>query len=213
AAVELTRGYVRILELQKMESFHDNQLTEPVDHQKNNMTPLQKHVAFFDRNNDGIVYPWETYKGFRAIGFSFLKSVAGGLFINLALSYSTLPGKMPSLLFPVYIKNIHKAKHGSDTDVYDNKGEFNAQKFEAIFSKYARTHPDRLTKSEVDSMVKDNREPKDYLGWIGAKAEWSFLYDLAKDEKGFVEKEAVRGVYDGSLFEVFEKKNASRNPR
>ena len=27
------------------------------------LTPLQKHVAFFDRNKDGVIYPSETYQG------------------------------------------------------------------------------------------------------------------------------------------------------
>jgi hypothetical protein len=27
------------------------------------LTPLQKHVAFFDRNKDGVIYPAETYQG------------------------------------------------------------------------------------------------------------------------------------------------------
>ncbi|TYJ05440.1 hypothetical protein E1A91_A12G164800v1 [Gossypium mustelinum] len=52
---------------------------------------LQKHVAFFDRNNDGIIYPWETFQGFRAIGAGYLLSFISAFLINLGLSRKTRP--------------------------------------------------------------------------------------------------------------------------
>lgn len=170
---------------------------------------LQKHAFFFDRNQDGIVYPWETFQGFRAIGCGFALSTAAAIFINGALSQKTRPGQSLSPLFPIEIKNIQRSKHGSDTGVYDDEGRFVPDKFEAIFRKYARSHESAFTSDELMEMLKANREPKDYGGWIGAWVEWNVLYYLCKDRRGLLHRDIIRGVYDGSLFEKMERERKS----
>ncbi|RZB44886.1 Peroxygenase 2 isoform C [Glycine soja] len=103
----------------------------------------------------------------------------------------------PSLLFPVYMHNIPKAKHGSDQEFMTQKDA----NIENVFSKYARTVPDKLTLGEVWDMTEGNRNAFDIFGWLAAKLEWGVLYILARDEEGFLSKEAVRRCFDGSLFD------------
>ncbi|XP_024030698.1 probable peroxygenase 4 [Morus notabilis] len=170
---------------------------------------LQKHAAFFDRNHDGVVYPWETFKGFRAIGSGIPLSSLAALFINIGLSGKTRPEKCPNLLFPIEIRNIHRGKHGSDTGAYDSEGRFVPSKFEEIFKKHALTHSNALTSEEVSLLLKSNRQPKDYKGWLAAWTEWKILYILCKEKNGLLRKDTVRAVYDGSLFERMEKERLS----
>jgi len=174
-------------------------------------TVLQQHCAFFDRDSDGIVWPWDTFCGFYALGFSLLFSGLAAVTIHSVLSYPTCPSWLPDPFFRIWLERIHRDKHGSDTGTFDPEGRFVPQHFEDMFSKYAPEGQDGLTLGDVWKMLRGQRVIADPIGWSAAFFEWMATYILLWPEDGVMRKEDIRRIYDGSLFyEVAARRKTKR---
>ncbi|GAB1317057.1 hypothetical protein MFIFM68171_07267 [Madurella fahalii] len=164
-------------------------------------TVLQQHILFWDRDNDGQIYPWDTYIGFRDLGFSVLFSLLAMLIINVNFSYPTrlATSYLPDPWFRVYVGGIHKAKHGSDSGTYDKEGRFVPQMFEDMFSKWDTNGFGSLSATELWNMIKGNRLAADPFGWGAAFFEFGTTWLLLQKD-GRVSKEDLRRTYDGTIF-------------
>jgi peroxygenase len=134
---------------------------------------LQQHCDFFDADRDGIIWPSDTFVGFHKLGFGILLSLLAVFIIHSNFSYPTLPTWIPDPLFRIYVANIHKDKHGSDSGTYDTEGRFVPQKFEDMFAKYAGGK-DSLSIWDVSKLLKGQRLIADPIGWGGAFFECKF---------------------------------------
>ncbi|KAI9092842.1 Caleosin related protein-domain-containing protein [Phlyctochytrium arcticum] len=174
------------------------------DNNKKDLTVLQQHIEFFDLNKDGIIYPYETLMGFWKIGFNILFCFLAMLIIHGGFAYMSQDSWIPNPLFPIYIKNIHRCMHGSDSGTYDNEGRYIPQKFEELFSKFDKGDKKGLSFRDLISLNREFRNVFDFFGYFANIFEWGTLYLLCKDENGLVSKEKIRRVYDGTLFYMID---------
>ncbi|KAJ3045607.1 hypothetical protein HK097_001174 [Rhizophlyctis rosea] len=175
-------------------------------------TALQKHVEFFDRDGDGVIYPNETFQAMSALGFNwFICGMTALAFHILHLSYFTQDSWIPNPKLPVYIKNISAAKHGSDTNTYNADGEFVKQNYDRIFEKFDLNKKGGLYFSEIVTMWRANRGVLDPVGLIFQVFLWTYLWAIAADEQGVLHKESVWKQYDGTLFYEVEASRKAGN--
>ncbi|KAG6828411.1 hypothetical protein H0H92_008075 [Tricholoma furcatifolium] len=137
-------------------------------------TALQSHVAFFDKDSDGVIWPSDTWL------------TSGAL--------------LPDPLFRLKVENMHKGKHGSDTESYTSTGAFDEERFNYVFDLYSSKPHTHMTFEEGICMLQGNRNPFDPFGWVSAALEWYTTYLILWPEDGKVKKEDIRAIYDGSLF-------------
>ncbi|CAK0785462.1 hypothetical protein CVIRNUC_008671 [Coccomyxa viridis] len=165
-----------------------------------NRSVLQQHVDFFDTDRDGLIYPMDTYRGFHKIGFNPFLSFFAIFVIHGTFSWPSQGSWLPDPLFSLNTANMHRTKHGSDTESYDTEGRFNPEKFEEIFSKFDSSGKGGLYWKDMWTMIKHYRNVFDPTGWTAMFLEWGALWLIAADKEGFVSKEVIRAQYDGSLW-------------
>ena len=70
-----------------------------------------------DRDNDGVIYPWDTFVGFRRLGFNLLLSALAVPIVHGTFSLQSQNSWLIDPRLPIYIRNVHLCKHGSDSEV------------------------------------------------------------------------------------------------
>lgn len=195
-------------------SFEQPKGSEKFSTHHHEYSVMQQHCIYWDRDEDGIIWPTDTWIGFRDLGFNVLFSFLAVIFIHASMSFPTRLATtyVPDPFFRLYLANIHKDKHGSDSGVFDSYGRFIPSRFEDIWSQYTRRSSGepprtRMTLSELWEFVKGNRVAADPFGWVAAALEWTTTFLLVQ-QRGEVEKEDVRKIFDGSLF--FEIREARK---
>ena len=152
----------------------------------------EQHVAFFDGDCDGIIWPTDTFFAFLSLGFGFILSALAVAIIHGPFSYPTLPTKgnrlrdwLPDPFMRIYVANIHRCKHGSDSESYDRRGHFRPSQFESILDDYSTRHnKDALSFSDAMAMIRERRDLMDLFGWFAFMFEWGSTYMLLWPEDG-----------------------------
>ena len=159
------------------------------------MTALQKHLAFFDHNRDTKVSVRETFSGLRMLGIPSVLAMPAAISINGAMATPT--AGYPTLT--LHIRSIEAGIHGSDTGIYDDNGVFVPEKFEAWFKTWDQDGDGALNLKELAKRLYKEEDLYDFFGLIASGGEFSALY-LVAAEDGKISKERMLGLYDGSLF-------------
>jgi peroxygenase len=159
------------------------------------MTPLQRHLAFFDANADSKVTVAETYRGLRLLNLAPPLALPAAIGINGAMATAT--AGYPSLT--LRIPSIEAGIHGSDSGIYDDNGEFDPERFEAWFTTWDKDQDGGLNLKELAQRLYKEQDLFDVFGIMASGGEFGALYLLAAQD-GKVSKERLMALYQGTLF-------------
>jgi hypothetical protein len=131
---------------------------------------LRRHCDFWDADQDGVIYPWDIFIGFRKLGFNIALCLWAAVTMAVCSSYSTQSSFLPHPFFAIYLDNVNRNRHGSTTGAYDLDAELDTRRFDAIFEKYAGGK-DYLTWRTMYDVWAGQCCANDFFGWFAGGLE------------------------------------------
>jgi peroxygenase len=171
------------------------------------MTALQRHVAFFDWNGDGFITVLEDYRGLRALGIDPVLASGFATAINGALA--TPSRGFPSLT--IDLRRIATGIHGSDSGIYDDDGNFVPEAFERLFREWDLDGTGGLDPGELVARAVEDADLFDVFGVVASGAEFGLLFVVAAED-GELSRARMRSFYDGTLFYVLAEEREGAPP-
>lgn len=171
-------------------------------------TPLERHVAYFDADGDGVITVGETAARLRLLGVSYGRAYFIAAVIHAGLAPATAGGWLDALRLRIRVANIHQGVHPADTGVYDADGQFVPAEFERIFAEFAKSRPGQINAAEIEAMIEANaRRRPGAVAKLAAQAEFRLLLELGSDRADSpggtpmlaISKERLREFYEGTL--------------
>ncbi|KAF9059332.1 Caleosin related protein-domain-containing protein [Rhodocollybia butyracea] len=157
----------------KVDKGEDNEQSAQTSNNQEKSEALIGHGEFFDADGDGVFWPSDTYKGFRALGFSFFISLFAAVVI-CSMSYPSLPAShwFPDPFFRIYVNGLHKAKHGSDSGSFNRDGTFDQANFDQFWNEHTDAPHTEITPVQLYHAVAARRLAFDFYGTLAAIFEW-----------------------------------------
>jgi hypothetical protein len=140
------------------------------DSPKSRRSALRRHCDFWDADQDGVIYPWDIFAGFRKLGFNIALCLWAAVTMAICSSYSTQTSFLPHPFFAIYLDNINRNRHGSTTGAYDLDAELDTRRFDAIFEKYGGGR-DYLTGRNLYDIWAGQCCANDFFGWFAGGLE------------------------------------------
>ncbi|KAI1662832.1 Caleosin related protein-domain-containing protein [Daldinia decipiens] len=157
---------------------------------------LRQNAEYFDSDQDGIIWPRDTYKGYRKLGWGITYSCLVASILHSTLSYPTGDSYTPDPLLRIR----YDGKHSTGNVSYDEKGQARGnQVCETILAKYDKNNKGGMDIRDILRFCKDQRSVSTCYGWSLTALEWLALYLALRQHNGIVGSEDIRTAFDGSV--------------